>query len=309
MTIAPTEQRILANGLHHHVLLWEAGPSTHTVVLCHGFLDLGWSWHGVAQSLAAFGFRVVAFDWRGHGETDWVGSGGYYHFPDYLLDLHELLPRIALGPVHLVGHSMGGTACAFYAGATAAHASAGNAPRTPDAQEAHPPITLASLSLIEGIGPPEHSAEHAPDRAVAFLRTVEKVRRAKPRTMASIDDAIARMRIQNPDLPPELGRFLAEKSTRARPSGAGFSWSFDPLHQTTSPMAFDLEVFLAFLKRITIPVLIVRGSKGFRVPDEDSRVAALADHRTVELEGQGHMIHWFGAEVLSDVLAGFFASL
>src|SRR5262245_2914075 len=140
--IEPSESFVGANGLSHHVLEWNAGGS-QTVVCCHGFLDLAWSWHWVAQHLAEAGLRVVAFDWRGHGETEHVGRGGYYHFADYALDLHELWPKLAPDGAHLAGHSMGGTATAYFAGVR--------------------PKGLRTLTSIEGIGPPAFEGK-APDR-------------------------------------------------------------------------------------------------------------------------------------------------
>lgn len=280
----PVESRVRANGIDHHVIAWEGGDRG-TVVLCHGFLDIAWSWDRVARRLAAEGFRAVAFDWRGHGESSWVGEGGYYHFPDYILDLDELLPRLDPGRVHLVGHSMGGTACSMYAGTTCER--------------------LRTLSLVEGIGPLAHPLDVVPDRFGAFLRTVRNVRSRPPRVMRDVDEAFARMRVQNPDLPDELGRFLAERSTRPAPSGDGLVWSFDPLHRTRSPMPFALESYRAFLRRIAVPTLVVGASRGFRVPDEAERVAELPDARTVEIDGAGHMIHWLAPDALADALLGF----
>jgi len=37
--------------------------------------------------------HVIAPDLRGHGDTDWIGAGGYYHFLDYVADLDELIAR------------------------------------------------------------------------------------------------------------------------------------------------------------------------------------------------------------------------
>ena len=87
-----------------------------TILLCHGFLDCAASFARVATALAERGHRAIAFDWRGHGKTDWVGAGGYYHFPDYALDLYELTAALELERYHLVGHSMGGTATTLFAG-------------------------------------------------------------------------------------------------------------------------------------------------------------------------------------------------
>lgn len=287
----PRESRVAANGIDHHVITW-GEPGRGTVVLCHGFLDMAWSWDAVARRLVAAGLRAVAFDWRGHGESSWVGPGGYYHFPDYLLDLEELLPQVAGDErIHLVGHSMGGTACSMYAGVRSDR--------------------LRSLTLAEGLGPPAHPSTLVPDRVEAWLRTVETVRARgrEHRPMASLDDALRRMRVQNPRLPEELGRFLAEKGTRPAPGGEGLLWSFDPLHRTRAPMPFDLDVYLAFLERIAVPTLVLGAEDGFRVPGEAERMLHIADARLVELGKVGHMMHWFAPDAVADAVLAFFSDV
>ena len=281
MRAPPEETRLRANGLEHHVLVWDGGGET--VVLCHGFLDLGWSWMRVARQLADEGYRAVAFDWRGHGESEWVGRGGYYHFPDYLMDLDQLLPQLGESPVHLVGHSMGGTVCSMYGGLR--------------------PERIRTLTLLEGMGPPSFDFEFAADKTKAWLESVQKSRlREGPRVMRDLAQVLRRMRVQNPALDDELGALLAEKSTRPGPEGEGRVFGFDPLHQTTSPMPFRAEVLASFTSKITAPALIVVGETGLRLPDERERAAPIAEHRFVELEGVGHMIHWFAPDALTDAL-------
>ncbi len=286
--IEPVEERVVANGLAHHVVTWDGRRAARaggaTFVLCHGFLDLAWSWDRVARHLAGAGHRVVAFDWRGHGTSEWIGPGAYYHFPDYVRDLDALLPQIADEPPHLVGHSMGGTACSLFA--------------------ATRPGAIRTLTLIEGIGPPEHPPELTPDRFGAWLRTIAEARARGPRRMAGLEDALARMRVQNPTLDDAFGLFLARKATRTTEDGA-LVWTFDPLHRTTSPVPFQLAAYLAFLERIECSVLLVGGESGFRVPGEKERASKIRDHAWVELDSVGHMIHWQAPERLAEALLGF----
>lgn len=275
--IEPSDAWIEANGLRHHVLTWNEGGAP-TIVLCHGFLDLAWSFDPLAQRLAAAGLRVLAIDWRGHGETDRVGPGGYYHFADYVLDLHALMPELAgeTGKVHLVGHSMGGTAASLYAGTH--------------------PKALSTLTLIEGLGPPAYTGA-APDKMMAWLDSIDRLRARGERPMRDLDEAVKRLRAQTPELPEELARFVAAKSTE--PAGEGLRWRFDPLHRTTSPLPFARDAFLAFLGRIEVPALIVSGGRGFRTEDHAERVAALRSAREVEIPDVGHMIHWLAPEALA----------
>ena len=76
------------------------------VVLAHGFgLDMH-CWNVVADDLVSKGFKVIAFDQRGHGRTD-VGSegvGSRQMVDDYL----AILRAYDVSGGILVGHSMGG---------------------------------------------------------------------------------------------------------------------------------------------------------------------------------------------------------
>lgn len=277
--IEPVERFVRANGLRHHTLSWNDDAEV-TVVCCHGFLDHAWSFHAVAQTLAEAGLRAVAFSWRGHGETEHVGAGGYYHFPDYVLDLHELMPLLASGEVHLVGHSMGGTAASLYAAT-------------------HPKVPR-TLTLVEGLGPPSYGGDPT-DKMSAWLDSVDRLRRRPPRPVADLADAVTRMRSQNSELPTELAYFLAEKGTVEGPDG--LAWRFDPLHRTTSPAPFDAALYASFLRRIEAPTLVVRGSRGFTTADHAERVAALTDARELEIDDVGHMIHWMRPAALGRAIA------
>lgn len=88
---------------------WEWGPPGAPLVgLMHGWEGHGAQLGAFAGPLVAAGFRVVAWDHPGHGES----PGDEAHVPL----LARLLPEIAeqLGPFHgLIGHSMGAAGAAM----------------------------------------------------------------------------------------------------------------------------------------------------------------------------------------------------
>ena len=124
--------------------------------------------------------------------------------------------------------------------------------------------------------------------------------------MTDAHEALRRMRVQNPELPDELGLFLISKSTRT--VEGGLRWSFDPLHKTFSPRPFEARQFEAILESIETPTLVVAGAQGFRLADEQGRVGKIRNRQFVEIADVGHMIHWFEPRALASSLTSFFAA-
>lgn len=274
------EQMVLANGLKHHVMQWgdEAHPA---IVLAHGWADCGESFTEVAEELAQKDFRVIAFDWRGFGKTEWVSHGGYYHFPNYVLDLDELVHALALQRYALVGHSMGGTASAMFAGSR--------------------PTGLVSLVLAEGLGPP--AAVDGYDRRLREWIDGVRAHRSKPiKPMPNVEEAIKRLRVQHPDLGDELAARIVPRLLRTEPDGLYFA--FDPLHRTRSPIPFRLDLFSEVLKAIAVPVLIVSGETGYRNADHAQRVGWISDAREASIPAVGHMMHWHAPSTFATLIAG-----
>ena len=90
---------------------WGTGP---TVVFSHGWPLSADAWDAQMLFLGQQGYRVVAHDRRGHGRSEQTWTGNEYDtFAD---DLAELLEKLNLNEVTLVGHSMGGGEVARYIG-------------------------------------------------------------------------------------------------------------------------------------------------------------------------------------------------
>ena len=83
------------------------------VVFCHGVTLSSRVWAKQFETFPAAGFRAVAFDSRGHGESR---AGDTGHSLDNLADdLRTVLEALDLRDVILVGHSMGGMAVQAFA--------------------------------------------------------------------------------------------------------------------------------------------------------------------------------------------------
>ncbi len=79
------------------------------MLLLHGGGQTRHAWRGAGEWLAEAGYRAVAIDARGHGDSDWDPAGDYSR--DAMVDdLAEVVAQIDEGAPVVVGASMGGNA-------------------------------------------------------------------------------------------------------------------------------------------------------------------------------------------------------
>lgn len=90
---------------------WGSG---RPVVFSHGWPLNADAWDAQMLFLAGKGFRVIAYDRRGHGRSDQPAQGNDMN--TYADDLAALLDALDLRGATLVGHSMGGGEIARYIG-------------------------------------------------------------------------------------------------------------------------------------------------------------------------------------------------
>lgn len=82
----------------------EAGEGP-LVVLLHGFPESWWSWRYQVQALAEAGFRVIAPDLRGYGDTE---RHGPYDVDTLAGDVCHLIESLGEQRAKIVGHDWGG---------------------------------------------------------------------------------------------------------------------------------------------------------------------------------------------------------
>lgn len=80
--------------------------SAPTLLFAHGFGQNRHAWRGTATQLANEGWRALAIDGRGHGDSDWA-PGGNYELEHFAEDLAAIARSMPEKPI-LIGASMGG---------------------------------------------------------------------------------------------------------------------------------------------------------------------------------------------------------
>jgi pimeloyl-ACP methyl ester carboxylesterase len=97
-------QMVETNGIRMHVVEAGEGP---LVVLCHGFPELAYSWRHQLPALAEAGFRAVAPDMRGYGQTDRPQAIDQYTLLHLLGDMVGLLDALGEERAIIAGHDWG----------------------------------------------------------------------------------------------------------------------------------------------------------------------------------------------------------
>jgi len=251
---------------------WDWGQDGKpALLLVHGGLDHSRSWDWVARSLREH-FHVYAMDLRGHGNSAWA-PGASYSLAEHVLDIATLVDLLGSGPVHLIGHSLGGVLTLTYA--------------------ALYPDRVSKAIAIEGLGFPALHRVHKPppEPLRAWIDEVRKIERPEPRGYPSLEAAAARMKEANPHLSDEVARHLTLHGTNWNADGS-LSWKFDNYVRVLSPFGHNINELGQLFSKITCPVQLFWGLESWLSdPDTDSRAAAIKNRRLVKVPGAGHWVH------------------
>jgi len=266
----PWQEDVSVRGVRHRLTWW--GERTGTpIVLLHGFLDSGATWQFLADHLPA-SWTLVAPDWRGFGDTEWV-PGGYW-FPDYFADLDILLDLLVpQNRARVIGHSMGANIAKMYGGIR--------------------PQRLQWLVNLEGLGLAATRPDEAPKRYAHWLEELREP--FQPGRYASSAQLASILRMRNPRLTADVSEFIAK--AWSRPTDGAVVLRFDPRHRHVNPILYRREEAEACWARLEIPELLVTGE----LSDHRARYAAYAteeqlhamfEHlQIVTIPGTGHMMH------------------
>ncbi len=95
---------VTVNGVELNVIVEGQGPD---VLLVHGFPDDHTVWRHQIPALVAAGYRVIAPDTRGCGESAIPGKTAAYRIEMLVADLVGVLDALCIDKVRLVGHDWG----------------------------------------------------------------------------------------------------------------------------------------------------------------------------------------------------------
>jgi len=83
-------------------------PAMPTLVCCGGVANSAMRFNYLASDLKR-DFRVVCVDWLGRGLSGWMANQNDYSLPTYVEQMRQLVEHLNVGPVYLLGSSLGGS--------------------------------------------------------------------------------------------------------------------------------------------------------------------------------------------------------
>ena len=95
---------VRANGINIHLAEKGEGP---IILFLHGFPEFWYSWRHQLHAFASLGYRAVAPDLRGYGDSDAPADVDSYTYFHVVGDLIGVLDAIGADKVFVVGHDWG----------------------------------------------------------------------------------------------------------------------------------------------------------------------------------------------------------
>jgi non-heme chloroperoxidase len=253
-------------------------PGGPLVLLQHGGGQTRHAWKGAGESLGAAGYFAVAFDARGHGDSEWASDGAYGQ--DVMVrDLERVVAALGGRRPVLVGASMGG--------GTSLVAVA----------EKH--VDATALVLVDV----------APNIEKEGVANIQAFMTQKPDGFDSLEEVALAIASYQPHRKRPRNLDGLAKNVRFGDDGK-FHWHWDP---RIGAGAFDLDQRTARLEAcaasLDVPTLLVRGALSDLLSEEGAQAFLKLCPRAeyVSVIGAAHMVAGDRNDIFANAVVDFLA--
>jgi non-heme chloroperoxidase len=236
------------------------------ILFSHGWPLTGDAWEAQLLFFGQNGYRAIAHDCRGHGKSDQPWDGN--NMDTYADDLAELIEKLDLNDLVLVGHSTGGGEIANYIGR-------------------HGSKRVAKVVLVGAVPPLMLKTEDNPEGTPIKVFDGTRMRIATNRSQFFRDLTIPYYGINRPGAMPNEG--LRELFWLMGMQG-GIKGQYDSIHE------FSEVDYTADLRKIDRPTLAIHGDDDQIVP-----IAASAEKTARIVKGAELKVYKGGSHGLAQV--------
>jgi pimeloyl-ACP methyl ester carboxylesterase len=265
-----------SSGLRIAVHEW-GDPDAPPLMVAHGGFDFSRTLDVFAPLLAAGGWRVVAWDQRGHGDSD---HALLYSWDADLRDAAAVFASTSPAPMPALGHSKGGELMMHLADAS--------------------PHLITTIINLDGLPSREARPDIADHDRTRMLsgelnswldwRRSASNRERKPDTLEGLAKRRAKM---NPRLPKEWLEYLV--TVGGREDADGWRWKLDPVMRFGGFGPWRPEWILERMRGLPVPMLAVlatvKETMGWPTTAEGLRPFLPDTARLVAVEDTGHFVH------------------
>lgn len=236
-------------------------PDGPLILLQHGGGQTRHAWKNAGEALGRVGYYAVAFDARGHGDSDWAPDGVYGQ--DIMVeDLLCLLQALHGRRPVLVGASMGGGTSLVATG------------------EDH--VDATALVLVD----------IAPRIEPAGVEKIGAFMRQRPEGFDSLEEVAAAIGAYQPHRAPPRDLAGLAKNLRLAANGK-YRWHWDPRFMVLRREMDKREARLeACARALSLPTLLVRGGLSDVLSEEGAHafLALCPQAEYANITGAGHMV-------------------
>ncbi|MBI2800437.1 MAG: alpha/beta hydrolase [Gammaproteobacteria bacterium] len=253
-------------------------PAGPLVLLQHGGGQTRHAWKSAGEALGGAGYFALAFDARGHGDSDWAPDGEYSQ--DLMVqDLVCLLSALGRRRPVLVGASMGGGTSLVAVGEDRVDATA-----------------LVLVDIAPRIEP------EGVQKIQAFMSQ-------RPEGFDSLEEVAAAIGAYQPHRKPPKDLAGLAKNLRRAPNGK-YRWHWDPrftgLRREMDKRTIRLE---ACARALNLPTLLVRGGLSDVLSEEGAQafLKSCPQSEYVNITDAGHMVAGDRNDIFGNAVIDFLA--
>ncbi len=253
-------------------------PNGPLILLQHGGGQTRHAWKSAGETLGAAGYHAVAFDARGHGDSDWAPDGVYGQ--DVMIaDLLCVIDALGGRRPVLVGASMGGGVSLVAVG------------------EDH--VDATALVMVD----------IAPQIETEGVNKIGAFMSFKPEGFDSLEEVADAIAAYQPHRKRPRDLSGLAKNLRRAPNGK-YRWHWDPRFRILRrDMEKRAERLTACAQNLSLPTLLVRGGLSDVLSEDGAQnFLTLCPHAEyVNITGAGHMVAGDRNDIFGNAVIDFLA--